>query len=155
MTKTHQFQVSVKWTGDRGQGTADYRSYSREHEVGVDGKHVIEASSDPAFRGDVDRYNPEELFVSAIATCHMLWYLHLCADAGVVVVGYSDEARGVMEEGAEGGKFVSVTLYPKVLVTEESMTEKALALHEQANQLCYIANSLNFKVGHKPRCDVR
>ncbi|RYY56154.1 MAG: OsmC family peroxiredoxin [Chitinophagaceae bacterium] len=155
MNKTHQYQVSVKWTGDRGQGTADYRSYSREHEVSVDGKLTIPASSDTAFRGDADRYNPEELFISSISTCHMLWYLHLCSDAGVVVVGYTDDARGVMEEGAEGGRFVSVTLYPKVLVTHESMTEKALELHERASRLCFIANSLNFKVGHKPRCDVR
>ncbi|MET0637377.1 MAG: OsmC family protein [Chitinophagaceae bacterium] len=155
MKNAHQYEVGVRWTGNRGHGTSDYRSYARDHEISVEGKEIIRASSDPAFRGDSAVYNPEELFIASIASCHMLWYLHLCAEAGVVVVEYTDQVKGMMEESADsGGRFVSVTLYPKVVVSAESMIEQANELHEKANGLCFIANSLNFKVRHKPLATV-
>ncbi len=79
MGKSHRFSVTVEWTGNRGSGTANYRAYSRDHEIGWAGKPVVPGSSDPAFRGDAGRYNPEELLIASLSACHMLWYLHLCA----------------------------------------------------------------------------
>ena len=148
MHREHRYSVNVVWTGNTGKGTSDYRSYLRDHEISVPGKPPINGSSDPKFRGDRVRYNPEELFVSALSTCHMLWYLHLCADAGIVVVSYEDRAEGTMEESSEGaGRFVRVTLHPHVKVTES--VERAEALHSLAHELCFIANSVNFPVQHQ------
>jgi organic hydroperoxide reductase OsmC/OhrA len=148
MQREHKYGVHVVWTGNTGQGTSDYRSYTRDHEINVPGKPPIYGSSDPKFRGDPVRYNPEELLVSALATCHMLWYLHLCADAGIVVVSYEDRAEGAMEESTEGsGHFVRVTLRPHVRVTKS--VEQAEALHQRAHRLCFIANSVNFPVEHE------
>jgi organic hydroperoxide reductase OsmC/OhrA len=149
MPREHTYSVSLVWTGNTGKGTSDYRSYARDHEIDAPGKPPIYASADPKFRGDPARYNPEELLVSALSSCHMLWYLHLCADAGIVVVSYEDRAVGTMQESSAGdGRFVGVTLRPHVRVT--SSAEKAEALHQRAHELCYIANSVNFPVDHQP-----
>ena len=151
----HHYKATITWTGNLGSGTSNYRAYERNHIINVNGKPEIPASSDPSFRGDKTRYNPEELLVSSLSSCHMLWYLHLCSVAGVVVVDYSDEALGVMVETANGGGyFKEVTLYPKVIVAEESMIEKANALHHEANKMCFVANSVNFPVLHVPSCEV-
>ena len=151
MDKTHHYSLSVKWTGNTGQGTRDYRAYNRSHSILVDNKAAIAGSSDPAFRGDSARHNPEELFVAAISACHMLWYLHLCADAGIIVTAYEDNATGTMTETANGGgRFTEVVLHPAATIANESMLAKAEELHHAANELCYIANSCNFPVHHKP-----
>jgi organic hydroperoxide reductase OsmC/OhrA len=148
--KHHHYSTRVRWTGNTGSGTSDYRAYERSHEITVDGKPTIAASSDPAFRGDASRFNPEELLVSSLSACHMLWYLHLCADAGVVVNDYSDEAHGVMEDTTSGGRFTLVVLQPRVTVASPDMIEKALQLHANAHTHCFIANSVNFEVRVKP-----
>ena len=147
----HHYKVDITWTGNRGNGTASYTAYDRDHIVSAGGKPEIPASSDPSFRGDPARYNPEELLVASLSSCHMLWYLHLCSSAGVIVVDYTDAAAGTMEETANGGgHFIEVTLFPVITVASEEMVEKADALHEKANELCFIANSCNFPVHHKP-----
>jgi organic hydroperoxide reductase OsmC/OhrA len=149
--KAHHYRVNITWTGNRGKGTASYTSYEREHIITTGSKPVIPGSSDPAFRGDITRYNPEELLVASLSSCHMLWYLHLCTVAGVNVVEYVDDATGVMEETADGGgRFTEVTLYPVITVAREDMVDIADGLHEKANALCFIANSCNFPVHHKP-----
>jgi organic hydroperoxide reductase OsmC/OhrA len=149
MPREHTYSVSLVWTGNTGKGTSDYRSYARDYEIDAAGKPPIYGSADTKFRGDPARYNPEELLVSALSSCHMLWYLHLCADAGIVVVSYEDRAVGTMQESSAGdGRFVGVTLRPHVRVT--SSVEKAEALHQRAHELCYIANSVNFPVDHQP-----
>src|SRR5215467_13434389 len=102
MANLHYYKTTVAWIGNRGTGTSDYKAYDRNHEVVVMGKTTIPASSDPKFRGDSTRYNPEELFVSSLSSCHMLWYLHLCAESGIVVVSYGDRAEGTMIETTEG-----------------------------------------------------
>jgi organic hydroperoxide reductase OsmC/OhrA len=144
----HQYQIQTTWTGNTGRGTADYRAYKRDHEVFVDGKTApIPGSSDPAFRGDPVRYSPEELLVSTLSTCHMLWLLHLCADAGITVTAYSDLACGVMLENPDGsGHFTEVTLNPVMTITDAGRVREAEALHAKAHQLCFIANSVNFPV---------
>ncbi|MEQ8711941.1 MAG: OsmC family protein [Cyclobacteriaceae bacterium] len=150
--KQHQYQIKVEWTGNEGEGTLNYKSYSRSHTISGVGKYdEILASSDPSFLGDKSRYNPEDLFLSSISACHMLWYLHLCAVNKIVVTGYVDQAEGVMEEAANGsGKFVEVTLHPHVAIANEEHVQKAESLHAEANRMCFIANSCNFPIGHQP-----
>jgi len=125
MTATHRYEVTLRWTGNTGSGTSDYRGYRRDHEVDGGGKPAIPGSSDPAFRGDASRWNPEELLVVALAQCHMLWYLHLCATGGVVVTGYTDTPAGtmVMDEAGGGCQFTDVVLRPEASLTEPSMAE--------------------------------
>jgi organic hydroperoxide reductase OsmC/OhrA len=151
MTKTHHYSVVVEWTGNTGTGTAAYRSYDRRHEISASGKPNIPGSSDPAFRGDATRWNPEELLVASLSACHQLWYLHLCADAGIVVLAYSDHAEGVMEDAPDGSaSFQSVTLRPRVTVAAGCDMEKARELHAAAHARCFIARSVNFPVEHAP-----
>lgn len=146
--KEHQYSTTVTWTGNRGSGTSTYRAYSRDHIITGPGKATqIEGSSDSAFRGDPGRYSPEELLVAALSTCHMLWLLHLCADAGIAVTSYSDNASGLMRENEDGsGEFVLVTLRPKVAIAELSRAPELNELHERAHELCFISRSMNFPV---------
>ena len=151
--KNHCYKIKVKWTGNEGEGTLNYRSYNRNHQIQGEGKYnSIEGSSDPSFLGDKTKYNPEDLFLSSLSACHMLWYLHLCSAHKIVVTEYLDNAEGIMEETENGsGRFIEVTLNPMVKITDESMLEKANALHEEANKMCFIANSCNFKIEHRPK----
>jgi organic hydroperoxide reductase OsmC/OhrA len=147
----HHYKATTTWVGNRGQGTANYRAYDRNHDIAVEGRPDILCSSDPAFRGDPSRHNPEILLVASLSGCHMLWYLHLCADNNIIVTEYADEATGTMEENKDGsGQFVEVTLNPRVTVADKSMIEKANELHHKANQMCFIARSVRFPVHHKP-----
>lgn len=150
--KKHDYTSTIEWTGNLGEGTLNYRSYSRDHVIKVNGKYDdIKGSSDPSFLGEATRYNPEDLFLASISACHMLWFLHLCSANKIVVTEYSDEAQGTMEEAADGsGKFTSVTLHPKVKITDGNLIEKANVLHEEAHKMCFIANSCNFKIWHYP-----
>jgi organic hydroperoxide reductase OsmC/OhrA len=151
MSRTHGYDVTVTWTGNRGTGTSGYRAYSRNHDVTADGRPVIAASSDPLFRGDPARWNPELELVAALSQCHMLWYLHLCAAAGVVVTSYSDDAAGTMAEDDDGGgRFTEVVLRPRVTVAAAEMTEAAAGLHSEAHAKCFVASSVNFPVRHEP-----
>jgi organic hydroperoxide reductase OsmC/OhrA len=163
--RQHHYPIRMKWTGNTGTGTREYRGYERAHEYSVPGKPVIPGSSDPAFRGDKTRYNPEELLVMSLSSCHMLWFLHLAAEAGVVVTAYEDEASGTMVEAADtrgpqradcarwggsGGHFTEVVLRPRVTFAAASDQSHAAALHEHAHHLCFIANSVNFPVRCEP-----
>jgi organic hydroperoxide reductase OsmC/OhrA len=151
MDKSHNYSLTVKWTGNRGTGTSDYRSYDRNHVIQSELKADIDGSSDPAFRGDKTRYNPEDLLVASLSSCHMLAYLHLCAVGGVVVTAYVDHASGNMVETSDGGgHFIEVTLKPVVTVKDGSMIDKANELHHKAGELCFIASSVNFPVKHQP-----
>lgn len=150
--KAHNYQIKVEWTGNEGNGTLNYKSYNRNHEISSDGKYDgINGSSDPTFLGDKTKYNPEDLFISSISACHMLWYLHLCSVNKIVVTEYIDNATGIMEETENGSeKFTEVTLNPNVKITNPDLINKANELHSEANKMCFIANSCNFKIGHKP-----
>ncbi|MEZ4992969.1 MAG: OsmC family protein [Saprospiraceae bacterium] len=150
--KTHHYQTNLQWTGNEGRGTLNYRAYSRNHVLsGLNKIMEIPGSSDPSFRGDPGRYNPEELLVASLSACHMLWFLHLCAVNKIVVSDYQDQAAGIMEETADGGgRFREVTLYPVVTVASEEMADRTEPLHEEAHRLCFIANSCNFPVKHQP-----
>ncbi len=151
---THRYQTVVEWTGNRGQGTTDYRAYSRDHLISAPGRPPLAGSSDPAFRGDATRYNPEDLLVASLSSCHMLWYLHLCSVAGIAVLAYRDEAEGTMvEDAGGGGRFAAAVLRPMAMLAPGSDVERALALHEEAHRLCFIANSVNFPVRIEPRAE--
>jgi organic hydroperoxide reductase OsmC/OhrA len=145
----HTFTARVKWTGNTGAGTASYTAYSRDHEISGEGKAAISGSSAPAYRGDATRYNPEELLIASLSSCHMLWVLHLCSEAGIIVDGYEDEAEGELAVEGGAGRFASVTLHPRLRISGGADSAVVEAIHERAHKLCFIANSVNFPV----RCD--
>lgn len=149
--KTHHYSLHLNWTGNKGQGTSSYDVYARDHELSAEGKQVVlPGSSDPAFRGDPTRYNPEELLLASLSSCHMLWFLHLCSTHGIVVVAYEDTPVGTMLETKTGsGHFTEVVLRPRVKVVTGATLEKIPELHHQANKYCFIANSVNFPVRHE------
>lgn len=155
MDKKHFYEVIVEWTGNKGVGTKAYQAYERSHVIRVKNKADILGSSDPAFMGDPTKHNPEEMLVSSLSTCHMLWYPHLCASTGVIVTKYLDSAEGIMAETDQGGHFLEVTLKPEVEVLDDSMLREANSLHSDANKHCFIANSVNFPVRHKATTRVR
>ena len=155
MSTQHQYALTVKWTGNTGEGTHSYTGYERSHTISIDGKPDLLCSSDAPFRGDATKHNPEDFFLASLSTCHMLWYFHLCADAGVVVLDYTDHAKGTLSlTPGEPGRFTEVTLYPKVVVKDAAMIEKALELHHEANKKCFMANSVNFEIKHEPLCEI-
>jgi hypothetical protein len=149
--KRHRYTLSIRWTGNKGPGTVSYRGYARDHVIAAPGKPDIAGSSDPAFLGDPARWNPEEMLVASLSACHKLWYLHLCATAGIHVMEYIDEPMGEMAEMPEiGGRFLAVELRPRVTVPAGSDLRLAEDLHHDAHAKCYIANSVNFPVTCAP-----
>ena len=148
----HEYTTHIRWTGNEGTGTSEYRAYGRNHEITAPKKSApIAGSSDPHFRGEAARYNPEDLLIASLSACHMLSYLHLCAINDVVVTAYEDEALGTMRENKDGsGEFTEVLLRPRVTLTAASDRTKAMQLHEEAGKLCFIARSVNFPVRHEP-----
>jgi organic hydroperoxide reductase OsmC/OhrA len=149
--KQHTYRCEIEWTGNDGQGTKTYTCYRRDHTIRVEGKPPIPASSDPGFRGDKTRYNPEELLVASLSSCHMLWYLHLCAVNKITVLEYRDAAEGLMRENPDGsGEFISVTLKPQVRIAEAGRESHAASLHHKAHSLCFTARSVNFPVEVSP-----
>jgi organic hydroperoxide reductase OsmC/OhrA len=147
MSKQHPYSSTIIWTGDRGQGTAEYRGYDRVWEVRTPGKPVLQCSNDPLLGGDPSKPNPEDLLLSALSACHMLWYLHLACKAGIVVTGYQDEPVAVGETSANGaGRFVRATLRPTIRVRRGTDVASADVIHREIHQYCFIARSVNFPV---------
>jgi organic hydroperoxide reductase OsmC/OhrA len=156
--RVHRYAVGVIWEGAGEAGTVDYASYARDFRVEVEGKPVLTGSADPAFRGDARRHNPEELLLAAVSSCHMLFFLSLCARNGIAIAGYRDRARGALAtEPGGGGCFTEVTLCPRVTVPDGGADVEAalLALHEKAGELCFIARSCAFPIRHEPEVEVR
>jgi len=153
--REHTYSTTVTWTGNQGTGTSAYKAYSRDHDISAPAKPIIPGSSDPAFRGDPSRYNPEDMLVASLSACHMLWYLHLCSANGIAVTAYSDPATGIMaEDTTGGGRFTEVTLRPQVTLAPGSDAAKAESLHHEAHEKCFIANSVNFPVRVEPKTEV-
>lgn len=147
----HHYELTVQWTGNSGAGTTSYRGYSRDHDILIPGLPVLKGSADPTFHGDRERYNPEQLLLAALAQCHMLSFLHVAVKHGVVVTDYRDEASGLLKLNRDGsGQFERVTLRPQVTVADAAQVELAGRLHHEANQVCFIARSVNFPVEHEP-----
>jgi organic hydroperoxide reductase OsmC/OhrA len=155
MSTLHHYTTEITWTGNKGTGTSGYAEYERSHLIQSANKVTIEASSDAPFRGNTALHNPEDLFLSSIASCHMLWYLHLCADNGIIVKSYVDNPYGVMQTFANGGgNFSEIILNPKIIVAEASMVEIAMELHESAHKMCFLANSVNFEIFVEPQVNI-
>lgn len=153
MAHEHHYKLTTRWQGNKGTGTSNVRTYDRSHTVSIAGKPELHLTTDNAAVGDKSKLNPEDLLVAAVSSCHMLSYLYVCAMEGVVVTDYVDHATGMMlESGDAGGHFKEVVLNPEVIVAEERMIEKAIALHHKAHEICYIANSVNFEVTCNPIC---
>ena len=149
MHPNHNYKLTLKWTGNKGTGTSGYRAYDRNHEILIEGKTTLLGSADPSFHGDKTVHNPEDLLLASLSACHMMSYLHVCVKAGIVVTNYVDNATGIMTVNKDGsGHFIEVTLNPIVTITDESQLAKANELHQEANKLCFIANSVNFPVMH-------
>ena len=147
----HHYSLTVQWTGNLGSGTSSYRGYSRDHDVLIPGLPVLPGSADPTFHGDRSRYNPEQLLLAALAQCHMLSFLHVAVRHGVVVTDYRDEATGMLRLNRDGsGQFESVTLHPQVTLADPAHAALAGQMHHEANQVCFIARSVNFPVHHDP-----
>lgn len=153
MSAHHGYAVRIEWTGNRGEGTASYRAYGRDHRILADGKnHAIDGSSDRTFHGDAERWNPEELVIAALSQCHMLSYLHVASANGLVVVDYTDDATGTLETIGDGGRLTEATLRPIVTLAAHHTpadADRAGALHDRASELCFIANSVSFPVHHE------
>ena len=152
----HRYALELEWTGNRGEGTSGYRAYERSFNLNAAGKPTLAGSADATFRGDRAKWNPEEMLLGALSSCHMLSYLHVCADAGVTVLQYRDAAVGEMVLAADSsGRFTSVTLRPQVIVAEGSDLETARILHHLAHEKCFIANSVNFPVGCEATVEIQ
>ena len=149
--RSHGYDVTTVWTGNTGTGTSGYRDYSRAVDVTATGRPLLPVSADPVFRGDRTRWNPELLLLAALSECHLLSYLHVCVEAGVVVTAYRDEASGTMvEDRTGGGRFTEAVLRPQVVVADPGTVDVAAGLHAEASRRCFIAASMNFPVRHEP-----
>jgi organic hydroperoxide reductase OsmC/OhrA len=155
MHPNHNYKLTLKWTGNKGTGTSGYRTYDRNHEILIEGKTTLVGSADPSFHGDKTAHNPEDLLLASLSACHMMSYLHVCIKAGIVVTDYEDQATGIMVVNPDGsGQFIEVTLNPTVTIADETQLAKANELHQEANKLCFIANSVNFPVKHNAKSRV-
>ncbi len=147
MSKTHQYGANVSWTGDRGEGTRRYKGYDRTWRIATPGKLPIECSNDPLLGGDPSKPNPEDLLLASLSACHMLWFLHLASEAGIVVRGYEDAPIGVGDTGPRGaGRFLSAILRPTITVERGADLVKADALHHAVHDYCFISRSVNFPI---------
>lgn len=156
MTFKHLFKVEVNWTSQKNAVDFSKRFYSKSHQIKIEGKPVLDISAAKAFKGDPELYNPEDLLLSSLVSCHMMSYLYVCSQNGIEVLEYSDNAEATLEVNPDGsGRFVEARLYPKVKISNPDQIELALELHQKANELCFIANSCNFPVLHKASCEER
>lgn len=147
MAKEFSYKTVIEWTGNTGEGTKDYRSYERSYSLACEKKPTLLGSSDPAFRGDASKWNPEELLLSALSSCHMLWFLHLCSERKIVVTSYVDHPVAIMTMDATGsGRFKEATLHPSIVITDPDRASELEEIHGAAHEKCFIANSINFPV---------
>lgn len=148
--KTHEYKSHLIWDGATPGVPFDYKTYGRKYRIQADGRPDLQGSADPLFRGDAERYNPEDLFLAALSSCHLLTYLAVCARNGVSVVAYEDDASGTMSIRPDGsGKFDEVTLRPIVTIAADSDEKRALELHGLAHEQCFIASSVAIPVQHQ------
>lgn len=155
MAHEHNYKLTAEWTGNKGDGNKNIRTYDRSHTISIQGKPELFLTTDNAAVGDKSKLNPEDLLVSALSSCHLLSYLYLCSLEGIVITAYTDNATGIMiENSSGGGSFKEVTLNPIFYVADANNAEKAIELHHKAHEICYIANSVNFEVKCNPICKV-
>ncbi len=153
MKKDHIYNTHITWTGVNKTGAAvNYKNYSRQYKIEIAGKPILNGSADSAFLGDASLHNPEDLLLASVSSCHMLWYLHLCTENNITVTSYIDKATAVMQiDNSGSGAFKSLCLNPLVGISGDNDADKAKSLHNAANKMCFIANSLNFKIDHQAK----
>jgi organic hydroperoxide reductase OsmC/OhrA len=150
--KEHAYTSQIRWTGNQGSGTSSYRAYTRSWDIVTAGKPTIHCSNDPNLGGDPSLPNPEDLLLSALSACHMLWYLHLASRAGIVVTAYDDEPLGIGRSDADGsGSFVRAVLRPTIEVLPGTDIAAADAIHHRIHEHCFIARSVRFPVSCEAR----
>lgn len=155
-SKNHIYNTTVIWTGNKGAGTSAYKAYERTWDMAAEGKPIVHCSNDPLLGGDTSKYNPEDLLLSALSSCHMLWYLHLCSVAKITVLSYEDTPHAIGEVEPSGkGKFLSATLKPKIIITANSDQQKAMDIHSKIHEYCFIARSINFPVTYEPEISIK
>ncbi len=154
MAFKHLFKAKLNWESISNESIVSKR-YSKTHQIAIEGKPVLDVSAAKAFKGDPALYNPEDLLLSAVVSCHMMSYLYVCSQNGIDVISYEDNAEADLEVSHDGsGRFVAIQLYPKVVIQQKDKLEQALQLHKKAAELCFIANSCNFPILHFPSCEV-
>ncbi len=151
MTMTNKFPARLIWTGNSGTGTSGYNDYERTWDMALPGKQVVHCSNDPALGGDPSKYNPEDLLITALSACHMLWYLHLSSVENITVTRYEDNPLGTGKSSPDGsGEFVEALLRPEIHISQDSNAERARELHFEIHKYCFIARSVKFPVRHEP-----
>jgi organic hydroperoxide reductase OsmC/OhrA len=151
----HLFKAKLNWDSISKEATTDSKRYIKTHQIVIDGKEILNVSAAKAFKGDPSLYNPEDLLLSSVVSCHMMSYLYVCTQNGIDVVSYQDNAEGTLEVLENGsGRFIEIRLFPKVIIKQQEKIAEALRLHTKANELCFIANSCNFPIVHYPSCEV-
>ena len=142
----HAYPLTLTWTGN----TLD-SPYPRNATVTTEGKHPLAVSSAPEYAGDAARWNPEDLLGSALATCHMLTFLALCAKAKVEVLGYEDHAESVLDTVDKVTRITQVRLRPVIRVPQGTSQAKVVELFEKAHKYCFVANSVTCEAVMEPR----
>lgn len=151
----HLFKAKLNWFSTKNQEVSTSKIYSKSHTVTIEGKPILNISAAKAFKGDPALYNPEDMLLSSVVSCHMMSYLYVCAQNGIEVVSYTDSAEATLEVLENGsGRFIEVRLFPKVIIRQKEQVTEALSLHKTANQLCFIANSCNFPIVHEASCEI-
>jgi organic hydroperoxide reductase OsmC/OhrA len=153
MAFKHIFKAKLNWSSVPKEAITNSKQYIKTHQITIEGKEILTVSAAKAFKGDPSLYNPEDLLLSSLVSCHMMSYLYVCSQNGIDVVSYQDDAEATLEVSENGsGRFIEVRLYPKVVILQKEKIDEALKLHSKANELCFIANSCNFKIVHNPSC---
>ena len=148
------YTATVSWELDGTPFTEN--RYSRAHRWTFDGGVEVPASSSPHVvpvpHSRIDAVDPEEAFVASLSSCHMLWFLHIAASRGVVVERYRDRAVGSMGRDEAGRLSMTVvTLRPEVIYSDPAPTvDEERAMHHEAHDRCFIANSVRSEVRSEP-----
>ena len=151
----HLFKAKLNWNSIPKEVITNTKRYTKTHQIAIDGKEILNVSAAKAFKGDPNLYNPEDLLLSSVVSCHMMSYLYVCSQNDITVVSYQDNAEGTLEVLENGsGRFVEIRLNPSVIIKEKEKIAQALSLHTKASELCFIANSCNFPILHFASCEV-
>ena len=145
MGLSHLFEGTLIWTGQASQADGKLK-LDREYLIEFRDKAPLPGSSPAVFKGDESKHNPETLMVSSLMACHHLTYVSMCERAGIAMTGYEDRAVGALERKDGKIRMVKVTLHPRVRVRDAGQLEQAKALHQNAHEDCFMANSVNFEV---------
>ena len=150
MKNQHHFKLLLKWKLNQYQNN---NRISRNHSITINHKPILNVSAAKVFKGDAELYNPEDLLLSSLASCHFMSFLYCCSQHKIEILAYTDQAEAILDVKANGsGKITQVFLNPTFTIGDESQKELAINLHKKANELCFIANSCNFPITHQAIC---